>query len=126
VKYFALLLALLLPQAAAAQTSPCVSANYPKCGLDYSANPAAIPISGYVLIATIPAFARHEVEIQNQSTDLIQIILDDGNGNNQTSFVLTAASATGNQGGSWSDTVFLGRISIYAPSSSDQVAADQR
>ncbi len=124
MKYLALLLA-LAPLAAQAQTNPC-SANYPKCGLDYSANPAAVPLSGYVLIATIPAFARHEVEVQNQSTDLIQLILDDGNGNNQTSFVLTAASAAGNQGGSWSDTVFLGRVLIYAPNASDQVAADQR
>ncbi len=93
---------------------------------DYSANAAAIPIAGYVLLLTIPANGtRNSVEVQNQSTDTVQLVRDDGAGDGQTSLMLAPAAAVGGQGGGWSSTTFLGRLRVYAPSSGDRVAAYQ-
>jgi hypothetical protein len=94
-------------------------------GTDYSANAAAVPISGYVLLATIPANqGRRSVEVDNQSAGAIQVVRDDGTGNNQSSVVLASGGAAGTQGGSWSSTTFLGRVLVYGPSGA-QVAAFQ-
>lgn len=118
----AALLALATP--AAAQYAPC-SVGYLACGQDFSANAASVPLPGYVLLTTVPPALRGSLEVQNQSTDPIQVVRDDGFGNQVTSIMLAAAAATGGQGGSWSSTTFRGRIRVYAPSSSDRVAVFQ-
>jgi hypothetical protein len=104
--------------------SPCV-AGYLACGQDFSANQAAIPLPGYVLIATVPATARASIEVQNQSTSLIQLVRDDGFGNQQSTIMLAPAATAGGQGASWSSTTFRGRLRVYAPSSTAQVAVYQ-
>lgn len=93
-------------------------------GTDYSANAATDPIAGYVLLATIPAkLNRNNVEVQNQDVNLVQLVLDDGAGNNQTTAMLGVAGATGGQGGSWSDASFKGRVRVYGPSGTQRVMA---
>jgi hypothetical protein len=94
-------------------------------GADFSANPATIPMTGFVLLQTIPATpGRQNVEIQNQSGGLIQVVRDDGSGNNQTSFMLGSGGGIGLQGGDWSSGTFKGRIRLYGAAGS-QVAAGQ-
>ena len=104
---------------------PVVSAG--STGTAYnSATAASIPISGYSLLLTIPVTAaRNYVEVQNQSTDLVQVVRDDGAGNNQVSIMLASASVSGGQGGGWSSSTFKGRIRVYATNATDQVAAYQ-
>lgn len=93
-------------------------------GTDYSANAAAIPIGGYVLLATVPALSsRNAVEIQNQSNLQIQLVLDDGSGGNTGSILLAGGSAADTQGGAWSSEYHKGRVRIYGSSSSQQVFA---
>lgn len=116
---------LALPTIARAQTTPCTPTGYLKCGNDDSANKPAVPITGYVLIATVPATSRAAVEIDNQSTDLIEVVRDDGAGNNVSIVMLAGASVAGGQGGGWASQTFWGRIRVYAPSSTDQVAVYQ-
>ena len=87
---------------------------------DYSANPMAVPLSGYVLIATAPVNAvRGNIEIFNHSGAQIQIVLDDGLGTAGTisSVLLAGGGGAPSQGGSWSDMAFKGRARVYAPSS---------
>lgn len=93
-------------------------------GTDYSANATAVPVSGYVLLATIPAKAnRNFVEVQNQSQQLIQLVRDDGAGGNTTSLFLAPATVSSGQGSGWMSDTFKGRLRVYGPSSSQQVAA---
>jgi hypothetical protein len=96
-------------------------------GTAYNSTTAAtVPLSGYTLISTVPVTStRNVIEAQNQSTDLVQLVLDDGAGNNQVSIMLAAALSSGGQGGGWSSVTFKGRMRIYAPNSADQVAAYQ-
>lgn len=109
-------------------------------GVDYSANKptlpnvganfaAAGPYASYVLIATVPAnSARFGIDIENTSGAQIVIVRDDGTAAsasapvNASVFVLAGGSGVGSQGGAWSSQTFKGRLQIYAPSSSAQVA----
>lgn len=95
--------------------------------MDYSANPPAIPPDNSPttpLLLTIPANAtRSSVEIQNQSAAQLQLVRDDGAGNQITSIILTGVGA-GQQGGGWSSVDFKGRIRVYGPLGS-QVGAYQ-
>jgi hypothetical protein len=94
-------------------------------GTDYSANAATIPISGFVLLATIPVNAtRAFAEVQNQSAGTLQVVRDDGSGNNQTTILLASGGTAGSQGGGWSSTTFKGRIRVYGATGA-QCAADQ-
>lgn len=89
----------------------------------YSANPPAIPIATYVLLATVPANPqRAGVEVQNQSAATIQLVRDDGSPNAQVSILLASGGAAGVAGSSWFSDVFQGRVLIYGPSGS-QIAA---
>lgn len=100
---------------AAALAGPACAQIY-RGGTDYSVTASAIPGSGLSLLITIPAdtsFKRQKVEIQNQSTGVIQVVKDDGAGNNATSFFLGAASAVYGQGGAWSSATFNGRVRVY-------------
>jgi hypothetical protein len=93
-------------------------------GADYSASPPAVPIAGFVLLASLPATpTRAYVEIQNQSAGPIQIVRDDGTGTNQSSLLLASGGANA-QGGGWSSTTFKGRVRVYGASGS-QVSAFQ-
>lgn len=94
-------------------------------GTDFSANAATIPMSGFSLLATIPATpGRAGVEIQNQSAGTLQVVRDDGAGANQTTILLGPGAGVGTQGGGWSSSTFKGRIRVYGTSGS-QVSADQ-
>jgi hypothetical protein len=93
-------------------------------GTDYSANAAAVPIAGLVLLATVPATpSRAYVEVQNQSAGQIQLVRDDGAGANQSSVLLASGGANA-QGGGWSSTTFKGRVRVYGVTGS-QVSAFQ-
>ena len=93
---------------------------------DSSANAAAVPISGFVLLATVPMSQfRNAVEVQNQSASTIQVVRDDGAGTAGTiSSILLAGSGANAQGGGWSSTTFKGRIRVYGASGA-QVSAFQ-
>lgn len=85
---------------------------------DYSSNPAAVPIAGLVLLATVPLNERRaSVEVQNQSAGTIQVVRDDGSATAGTvSSVLLAGSGAGSQGGGWSSATFKGRVLVYGAS----------
>lgn len=109
-------------------------------GKDFSANAPATPNVGagfgpsgvyanLVLIATIPANAlRFNVDIENLSGAQIVVVRDDGTAPsgsapaNASMFALGGGSVAGAQGGSFVSQTFKGRLQIYAPSSSAQVA----
>jgi hypothetical protein len=103
-------------------TLPSVGANFGGSG----------PYASYVLIATIAANpARIAIDVENTSGAQIAILLDDGTAAggaapfNATIFALSGGSAVGAQGGSWVSEREKGRVQIYAPSSSAQVALRQ-
>jgi hypothetical protein len=128
-------LALLLPSAPATASDAPFSRGY-----DYSANKPTIPNVGsnfaasgpyasYVLIATANASSsRTNIDIENTSGDQIVVVCDDGTAAtgaapvNTSIFALAPGAAAGAQGGAWSSVTFDGRVQVYAPSSSDQVA----
>ncbi|WP_146002717.1 hypothetical protein [Telmatospirillum siberiense] len=109
-------------------------------GADYSTNQPALPNVGanfsssgpyanYILIATVPAnSARTNIEIDNNSGSQIAVIRDDGTAGtgsapvNASVFPLAGGAGTGSQGGGWSSQTFQGRLQIYAPVSTAQVA----
>ena len=109
-------------------------------GLDFSANQPMLPSIGsnfaasgpyasYVLIATVATNAlRKSIDIENTSGAQIAILLDDGTAasgaapNNATVFALGGGGASGSQGGSWVSQVERGRVQVYAPASTAQVA----
>ena len=95
---------------------------------DYSANAVAAPLSGYVLVSTIPATSsRANVEVVNLSGATVQLVLDDGAATTGTisSVLLAGGAGTPSQGGAWSDQAFKGRVRVYAPSSAAIVTARQ-
>lgn len=102
---------------------PTTSSGAGSVGADYSANAATIPISGYVLLTTVPANStRSRIEVQNQSAGTVQIVLDNGSGANQSSVLLTGVGAS-QQGGGWWSTSFTGRARIYGASGAQVYAA---
>lgn len=104
---------------------PCPTVQAGSTGTDFSANAATIPMSGFSLLATIPATpGRAGVEIQNQSAGTLQVVRDDGAGANQTTILLGPGAGVGTQGGGWSSNTFKGRIRVYGAAGS-QVSADQ-
>jgi len=112
-------------------------------GADFSANRPALPNIGagfgasgpyanYVLVATISANpARFSIDVENTSGAQIAVLLDDGTAAigaapaNSTVFALSGGGAAGAQGGSWVSEREKGRVQIYAPASSAQVAIRQ-
>ena len=100
-------------------TLPNVGANFAASG----------PYAGYVLIAAVPASpTRLNVDIENTSGAQIAVVRDDGTAAagaapvNASVFALAGGSGAGAQGGAWSSDRFKGRLQIYAPSSTAQVA----
>jgi hypothetical protein len=93
-------------------------------GVDFSVNPATVPVAGWVLLLTIPPKRnRNFVEVQNQSTSVIQIVRIDATGTISTSIFAAGASATPGQGGGWSSDTFKGEIIVYGPTTGLQIAA---
>jgi hypothetical protein len=89
-------------------------------GTDYSVNKPSALVQ---LLFTIPANPnRNKVGIQSQWSAQVQILRDDGNGNNQTFLLLESGGAANTGGGVWESTTFKGRIRVYAASLSAQVA----
>lgn len=108
-------------------------------GADYSANKPTLPNVGspfaasgpyasYVLVATVPAGPRSGIDIENNSGAQIAVVIDDGTAANGAApvnasvFAIAGGSGTGSQGGSWQSSVEKGRVQVYAPASSAQVA----
>ena len=109
-------------------------------GRDFSANAPVLPpiaanfgatgvYANYVLIATVPASAtRFNIDVENVSGAQIVVIRDDGTAlsgaspANASVFALAPGSTAGAQGGSYASQTFKGRLQIYAPSASAQVA----
>lgn len=105
--------------------NPSVVSQAGSTGTDFSINASSIPAAGLSLLQTIAANpSRFSVEVQNQSAGLIQVVRDDGSGNNQTSILLASGGSNGAQGGGWSSMSFKGRLRIYGVSGA-QVAAYQ-
>lgn len=112
-------------------------------GRDYSANPPSLPHIGasfgasgpyanYVLIATAPANAsRFSIDVENTSGSQVAVVLDDGTAapgsvaSNASVMALAGGGSVGAQGGSWVSKVEKGRVQVYAPSASAQVAIRQ-
>lgn len=93
-------------------------------GADYSANPPSL--SGLVLLATIPAPAvpRAKLEIYANCTAGIVVVLDDQAGASTPTIVpIAGPAADGGQGGGYVTTAHTGRVRIYSPSASCQMAA---
>ena len=102
-------------------------------GQDFSANKPSLPVAGanfggsgpyasYYLIATIPASQETDcVSVFNTSAAQVAIVRDNGSAatgsalNNASVFVLAA-------GANYTSTTFKGRIQVYAPASTAQVA----
>ena len=109
-------------------------------GRDFSANAPTPPNIGanfgatgvyanYLLIATVPASAtRFNIDVENVSGAQIVVMRDDGTAlsgaspGNASVFALAPGSTVGAQGGSYASQTFKGRLQIYAPSVSAQVA----
>lgn len=87
-------------------------------GNDASNNPPATLAN---LIKTVAVNgSRAFIEVQNQDAALIQVVLDDGTGANQSIILLNTAGAnTG--GGDWSSTSFKGRLRIFSSVANPQV-----
>lgn len=112
-------------------------------GLDFSTNAPALPLVGngfgpggpyanYQLIRTVPASAsRSNLDIENNSGAQIAILRDDGTAaigaapNAASIFALAGGPGIGSQGGSWSTSSFKGRVQIFAPLATAQVAIFQ-
>lgn len=108
-------------------------------GTDFSANKPTIPNVGaafgasgpyanYVLVATVPAGNRNNVDIENISGAQIAVVRDDGTATNGAApanasvFALGGGASAGAQGGAWSSQTFKGRLQIYAPSAAAVVS----
>ena len=106
------------PRSYGPRTSPAISLNN-----DYSAN--QVGIGGLQLVATIPVNAnRIGYAVQNQSTTVITVALDDGVSSTPTYFLLNPNSS--GQAGDALDMLALphyGRIRVYSSSSTAPVAA---
>lgn len=112
-------------------------------GLDFSVNAPPLPLVGngfgaggpyanYLLIRTVAASAsRNTLDIENNSGAQIAILRDDGSAsagsapNAATVFALAGGAGVGSQGGSWSTTSFKGRVQVFAPTATAQVAIFQ-
>lgn len=102
---------------------PCPLALWPtgsgSTGYDYTKTPAGVLVN---LLSTIPVNAgRCLVDVQNQSANTIQVVLDDGAGNNQSIILLGPGFQANSQGGEWTSATFKGRLRVYSTSAADQV-----
>jgi len=93
---------------------------------------ASGPYASYVLVGTINANpSRANIDVENNSGAQILVVRDDGTASsgsalsNASAFPLGGGAGTGSQGGSWSSSTFKGRLQIYAPSATAQVAVFQ-
>lgn len=103
---------------------PLVStASVATVGADWSVNAVSIPLSGYVLLQTIPLNPnRVGINIQNLSANTIQVVFDDGTGANQSSFLVASGGTQPSAGGDWFYAVERGRCRVYSKSSTDAVS----
>ena len=90
---------------------------------DASANPPTIPGALNLLATVAPGNRSGFYSIQNQSVNQLTVVLDDGNGNAQTVFILGVAAGAGQPGGSMDNgmSAHVGRIRVYGTAGS-QVA----
>jgi hypothetical protein len=92
-------------------------------GQDFSAN---APANSANLLATVPVNAlRNSIEVQNQSAEQIQVVLDDGAGNNVSRLLLAPGTGANTQGGDWQSFTFKGRVRIFGATAADQVFVHQ-
>lgn len=92
-------------------------------GTDFSGTKPAIDAN--LLLTIPPNDNRSSANIQNQSADQLQVVLDDALGGASTIILLEAGGANV-AGGAWStDGSFKGRIRVYGPNAGAQVSANQ-
>lgn len=97
---------------------------------DASANgqtPTSLLAAGAVLLATIaPASRRIGFLVQQQSANVIWVVLDDGGAGASTTIVLDPAAGANRQGGSldMSSCPHSGRIRVYGTSGSQVAVAE--
>lgn len=121
-----------------------ISVQLGSSGQDFSVNKPSLPNVGatfgstgpyanYVLIATLPADpSRNSWIFQNQSSGQVVLVFDDGTAGsgvapaNTTVMSYSAAATSGGQGAADGDLTFKGRIQVYAPSASAQIALAKR
>jgi hypothetical protein len=88
-------------------------------GIDNSANQPALLAN---LLSTVNVnAARNSIEVQNQSADQIQVVLDDGTGANSSIILLASGIGANAQGGDWQSLTFKGRLRVYGLNAGDQV-----
>lgn len=98
----------------------------PVVGANFS---AAGPYASYVLLTSVAASpSRFSIDVENDSGGQVVVVRDDGAAlagsapANASVFPLAGGPSAGSQGGAWSSQTFKGRVQIYAPAASAQVA----
>lgn len=94
-------------------------------GTDFSANKPALLAN---LLATIPVNAsRNGFEVQNQAAAAIQVVMDDGAGNNISIVTLAqnGGNANGLAGADYTNFQERGRIRVYGATAGDSVMVRQ-
>lgn len=89
-------------------------------GADYSSNKPALAANQQGTTAPVN-YARNSIEVQNQSAEQIQVVLDDGAGGNLSVMLLESAGSGNVAGGDWRSTTFKGRVRVFAATANDQV-----
>ncbi len=85
-------------------------------GKDYSVNEAAIPFPGFAVLVTVPVNpSRANIQVQNMSASLVQVVQDDGEDQQQTAFFLAPGTDVGQPGGFNENPAFKGRLRVCAP-----------
>lgn len=118
---------LLIGSASLAMAAPPAQPVYNWGGVnaDVSSAPATIPEATFVLLATLPLNGnRAQVEVQNQSAALIQVVLDDGAATAGTlsSILLNPGTGANTAGQTWTSTAFRGRVRVYGATGAQVMA----
>ncbi len=92
-------------------------------GTDHSVNVPTASLSGYHLLKIVsPNPNRNALVIQNQSTSIVQLILQDGAGGNVASWFLGAGTVAQNgTGGTFYSQTFKGQCNVWSANTTDSV-----
>lgn len=92
-------------------------------GMDYSANKPALAAN--LLSTAAVNSTRSSIEVQNQSANTLQVVLDDGAGANQAIILLAPGAGANSQGADWTSSTFRGRLRVFSASALDQVCVHE-
>lgn len=88
-------------------------------GMDASANAAILQAN---VLSTVAANgSRAFIEVQNQSANQLQVVLDDGIGGVPSIILLAAGTGINTPGADWTSNTFKGRLRVFSASPLDQV-----